>query len=56
MDIVKLRRHVSLCLRNLKAQRTWCCAHCPFEDEIVSVFPKMKELFIAKREEMRRKK
>jgi len=49
MDKIKLLKHVKLCRRNLKDKRVKCCANCPFEEEIVFVFPDMKELFEKKR-------
>jgi hypothetical protein len=33
-----------LCKRNLKSNRVKCCAQCPFEEEIVSQYPELKNL------------
>lgn len=49
MDKVKLQNHVKLCKRNLNSGRVRCCAACPFEEEIVKVYPDLAELFEAKR-------
>lgn len=51
MNKKKLSNHVKLCLKNLKNKRTKCCANCPFEEEILSVYPDMKKLFDNKRKE-----
>jgi hypothetical protein len=52
MNKNKLSRHIKLCLKNLRSNRTKCCANCPFEEEILSVYPDMKELFEDKRKKM----
>jgi hypothetical protein len=44
MDIKKLNNHIKLCKRNLKSNRVKCCAQCPFEEEIVSQYPELKNL------------
>jgi hypothetical protein len=50
MDIDKLGRHVDrLCIKNLRQTKIRFCADCPFEDEICSEYPELKEKFIAKR-------
>jgi hypothetical protein len=49
MNLDKLKTHVKLCLRNLKSKRVVCCGNCPFEEEIVSQYPEMKNLFERKR-------
>ena len=49
MNLSKLSNHVRLCKRNLISKRIKCCADCPFEDEIVEVYPEMKKLFEKKR-------
>lgn len=51
MNKKKLSNHVKLCLKNLKNKRTKCCVNCPFEEEILSVYPDMKKLFDNKRKE-----
>jgi hypothetical protein len=43
-------------LRNLRSDRTKCCANCPFEEEILSVYPDMKDLFEAKRKKLEEEK
>jgi len=52
MNKKKLSHHVKLCLRNLRDKRTKCCANCPFEEEILSIYPDMKELFEEKRKKL----
>ena len=49
MNLSKLRNHVKLCKKNLKSDRVKCCGNCPFEDEIVGVYPELKSLFVLKR-------
>lgn len=49
MDVDRLRNHVKLCRRNLNSSRVKCCATCPFEEEIVGLFPELKILFEEKR-------
>lgn len=49
MNIKKLKNHVKLCTRNLRSTRVRCCAECPFEAEILSVYPSMWTLFAHKR-------
>ena len=49
MDVEKLKNHVKLCRKNLKSNRVKCCATCPFENEIISIYPELKELFKKKR-------
>lgn len=49
MDIQRLEKHVKLCRKNLKDTRTKCCALCPFEEEIVRVYPELKKMFEEKR-------
>lgn len=49
MDRKRLEKHIRLCRRNLKDGRTKCCATCPFEEEILSAYPELEELFEAKR-------
>lgn len=51
MDDKRLTKHIQLCLRNLRSKRVKCCAQCPFEEEILSVYPDLKELFEKKRKE-----
>ena len=53
MDLVKLKKHVKLCKRNLKDKRTRCCANCPFEEEIVLTFPELGLLFDEKKEQVK---
>jgi len=53
MNKKKLSTHIKLCLRNLRDDRTKCCANCPFEEEIVSVYPDMKDLFESKRKALK---
>jgi len=50
MDLKKLETHVRLCRRNLRSNRVRCCATCPFEEEIVSQYPDLQDLFDKKRE------
>jgi len=50
MDKTKLETHIKLCMRNLKSNRIKCCAICPFEEEILSVYPELKKLFTRKRD------
>jgi hypothetical protein len=50
MDVARLRKHVKLCVKNLKSSRVKCCAGCPFEEEIVREYPDLKKLFQEKRE------
>lgn len=50
MNIEKLHNHIKLCRKNLKSSRVKCCAACPFEDEILCVFPNMDKAFEAKRQ------
>jgi hypothetical protein len=52
MDLEKLENHVKLCKKNLKSGRVKCCATCPFEGEIVSVYPDLKILFEDKRDKI----
>jgi hypothetical protein len=53
MQQERLQKHVRLCRRNLTSRRVKCCATCPFEDEIVMVYPHLKKLFVAKRREQK---
>jgi hypothetical protein len=48
MNKEKLSSHIKLCLKNLKSYRVKCCANCPFKEEILSVYPDMKDLFESK--------
>lgn len=48
MDRKRLEKHIKLCRKNLLDKRTKCCALCPFEKEILSVYPELEELFAAK--------
>ena len=50
MNLTKLKKHIKLCRKNLKDDRTKCCAECPFEDEIVSVYPELSAQFKKKRD------
>ena len=52
MDIKRLAHHIKLCRRNLASYRVKCCATCPFEEEIVGVYPDLAALFDRKRELM----
>ena len=52
MDKIKLSKHIKLCKKNLKDKRVKCCANCPFEEEIVSVYPDLKNLFEKKRKDI----
>lgn len=52
MDVKKLKKHIKLCKRNLNDTRTKCCAECPFEEEIVSVYPELSDRFMRKREHL----
>lgn len=49
MDVEKLKKHIKLCKKNLKSDKIQCCMTCPFEEEIVSVYSELKELFEKKR-------
>ena len=49
MNKEKLNKHIKLCKKNLKDKRIKCCANCPFEEEILSIFPELKDLFENKR-------
>jgi len=49
MDRLKLTNHIKLCRRNLKSDRVKCCASCPFEEEILNVYPDLEVMFINKR-------
>ena len=49
MDVDRLKKHIKVCLRNMRNPRVFLCAQCPFEDEITIVYPKMKAQFEAKR-------
>lgn len=51
MDKVKLLIHIKLCKKNLKSSRVKCCATCPFEEEILRVYPELALLFMDKRRE-----
>jgi len=53
MDLLKLKKHIKLCRKNLKDSRTKCCANCPFEEEIVLTFPELGLLFDEKREQVK---
>jgi len=55
MDRKRLEKHIKLCRRNLLDERTKCCALCPFEKEILSVYPELEELFEAKRRAQEKK-
>ena len=50
MDKTKLETHIKLCKRNLTSNKVKCCALCPFEEEILSVYPELKKFFIRKRD------
>lgn len=52
MDRVKLGKHVKLCVKNLKSGMVKCCGECPFEEEILSVYPELEELFVRKKKGM----
>jgi len=52
MDKDKLSTHINLCRKNLKSDRVKCCASCPFEDEILSVYPDLDIFFSIKREKL----
>lgn len=52
MNSYRLKSHIKLCTKNLKSDRVICCAGCPFEDEILAVYPGMKRLFEEKRKEI----
>ena len=49
MDKQRLSRHIRLCRRNLASKSVKCCAECPFEEEITSEHPGLKEKFETKR-------
>lgn len=49
MDLNKLKTYVRLCQKNLESKRVKCCGTCPFEEEILAVYPEMVDLFTAKR-------
>lgn len=49
MDVIRLKTHVKLCIKNLKSERVKCCANCPFEEEICNEYPEIKSLFEKKR-------
>lgn len=53
MDSKKLEKHVKLCRRNLRSSRVKCCATCPFEEEITTQYPDMKQSFCDKRKAVR---
>jgi hypothetical protein len=48
-NVDKMKQHVKLCKKNLKSNRVKCCAQCPFEDEICTIYPELKEMFENKR-------
>jgi len=50
MDINKLQIHVNLSRKNLKSSRVKCFVTCPFEEEIVKVFPDLQVLFDQERQ------
>lgn len=50
MNNDKLKKHIKLCIRNLKSDKIKCCANCPFEEEILNEYPELKEKFIIKKE------
>lgn len=50
VDRDKLTTHIRLCKRNLRSDRVQCCASCPFEEEILLVYPELKKMFQRKRE------
>jgi hypothetical protein len=50
MDIQKLKQHIKLCVKNLKSNRVKCCGNCPFEDDILRVYPSLWTAFARKRE------
>ena len=52
MDLVKLKKHVELCKRNLSNWRVKCCAECPFEREITKHYPEFAVLFVKKRKDI----
>ena len=49
MNLERLKHHIKLCRRNLSSARVKCCATCPFEEEIIAVYPELAALFEAKR-------
>lgn len=49
MNKKKLEIHVKLCKKNLRSRKTKCCANCPFEEEIIDIYPEMSSLFVEKR-------
>ena len=49
VNVSKLKKHVNLCMRNLRSRRVKCCADCPFEEEIVGEYPELKKFFKEKR-------
>jgi len=49
MNLRKLANHVNLCKKNLKSKRVKCCGNCPFEHEIVMIYPDLKKEFVTKR-------
>jgi len=55
MDRKRLEKHIRLCRRNLLSGKVKCCLTCPFEEEILSVYPELKELFDEKRKQQRKK-
>ena len=50
MDKDRLAIHIKLCKRNLNSRRVKCCANCPFEEEIVTEYPEVTDLFNLKRQ------
>jgi hypothetical protein len=55
MDRNKLTEHIKLCRRNLKSERVICCGNCPFEEDIIGVYPELIALFEEKRKTIKRR-
>jgi len=51
----RLENHIKLCRRNLRSERVVCCASCPFENDILSVYPELKMEFSEKRAFVKRR-
>jgi len=49
VNIDLLKNHIKLCKTNLKRDNIKCCLSCPFEEEIVKLYPEMADLFHAAR-------
>jgi hypothetical protein len=52
MDLKRLEKHIKLCKRNLNNKKIKCCAICPFEEQIISVYPELKRLFVTKQKKL----